>query len=129
MIKKCIIILFAVCGILGVLVCLRAYINKEARDSEPMRDTVRAVYVDTVRIVQPVARDSVVVRYVSGAAGCEMLQSALLAITISLISGMFIDIVRDTWVTGSHTGEKDLAADICGAVSAVGAMCCAGILF
>lgn len=64
MIKKCIIILFAVCGILGVLVCLRAYINKEARDSEPMRDTVRAVYVDTVRIVQPVARDSVVLRYI-----------------------------------------------------------------
>lgn len=72
---------------------------------------------------------SSVVMLVSGAAGCEMLQSALLAITISLISGMFIDIVRDTWVTGSHTGEKDLAADMCGAVSAVGAMCCAGILF
>lgn len=32
--------------------------------TNPVRDTVRAVYVDTVRIVQPVARDSVVLRYV-----------------------------------------------------------------
>lgn len=34
------------------------------KDGGTVRDTVRAVYVDTVRIVQPVARDSVVVRYI-----------------------------------------------------------------
>ena len=38
--------------------------NKGAVRDEPVRDTVRAVYVDTVRIVQPLARDSVVLRYI-----------------------------------------------------------------
>ncbi len=38
--------------------------NKGTAHDEPVRDTVRAVYVDTVRIVQPVARDSVVVQYI-----------------------------------------------------------------
>lgn len=34
------------------------------KDGGTVRDTVRAVYVDTVRYVQPVVRDSVVLRYI-----------------------------------------------------------------
>ncbi len=51
---------FAFCLLVGK--CTHHCITNPVRDS--VRDTVRAVYVDTVRIVQPVARDSVVLRYV-----------------------------------------------------------------
>lgn len=59
--------------LLGILaaVCLCALSNwiygcthKGTARDEPVRDTVRAVYVDTVRIEKPVARDSVVLRYI-----------------------------------------------------------------
>lgn len=51
---------FAFCLLVGK--CTYHCITNPVRDS--VRDTVRAVYVDTVRIVQPVARDSVVLRYI-----------------------------------------------------------------
>ena len=51
---------FAFCLLVGK--CTHHCITNPVRDS--VRDTVRAVYVDTVRIVQPVAWDSVVLRYV-----------------------------------------------------------------
>lgn len=51
---------FAFCLLVGK--CTHHCITNPVRDS--VRDTVRAVYVDTVRIVQPVARDSVVVKCV-----------------------------------------------------------------
>lgn len=51
---------FAFCLLVGK--CTHHCITNPVRDS--VRDTVRAVYVDTVRIVQPVARDSVVLRYI-----------------------------------------------------------------
>lgn len=45
--------------------CTHHYVtNGDTGHDEPVRDTVRAVYVDTVRYVQPVARDSVVLRYI-----------------------------------------------------------------
>lgn len=51
---------FAFCLLVGK--CTYHCITNPVRDS--VRDTVRAVYVDTVRYVLPVARDSVVLRYI-----------------------------------------------------------------
>lgn len=39
--------------------------QEDARQTSVIRDTVRVTIVDTVRIIYPVARDSVVVRYIT----------------------------------------------------------------
>lgn len=70
-----------------------------------------------------------VVMIAAGAMGCNLLQSALLALLVTLLVGLGKEVVIDTWIKGTHTDEKDLAADLCGAVSAVAAMCGAAIVF
>ena len=65
----------------------------------------------------------------AGAMGCNLLQSALLALLVALVVGVAKEVAIDTWIKGTHTDEKDLAADLCGAVSAVAAMSVAAIVF
>lgn len=69
-----------------------------------------------------------VVMVAVGAAGCNLLQSALLALLVTLVVGVAKEVV-DAWIKGTYADEKDLAADLCGAVSAVAAMCGAAIVF
>ena len=70
-----------------------------------------------------------IVMVAAGAIGCNLLQSALLALLVTLLVGLAKEVVIDTWIKGTHTDEKDLAADLCGAVSAVAAMSVAAIVF
>nr|DAH13320.1 MAG TPA: putative periplasmic lipoprotein [Caudoviricetes sp.] len=70
-----------------------------------------------------------VVMIAAGVTGCNLLQSALLALLVTLVVGVAKEVVIDTWIKGAHTDEKDLAADLCGAVSAVAAMSVAAIVF
>lgn len=56
-----ILLFFLSCALIFVYIAKH---KAHEKNSEPMRDTVRAVYVDTVRYVQPVVRDSVVLRYI-----------------------------------------------------------------
>lgn len=72
---------------------------------------------------------SAVVMIAAGSMGCTLLQSALLALLVTLVVGVAKEVVIDTWIKGTHTDEKDLAADLCGAVSAVAAMSVAAIVF
>lgn len=62
---KALIIAFLAGCLIGVLVSwIYGCTDNGRNDGNPVRDTVRAVYVDTVRFDKPVARDSVVLRYV-----------------------------------------------------------------
>lgn len=70
-----------------------------------------------------------VVMIAAGVTGCNLLQSVLLALLVTLVVGVAKEVVIDTWIKGAHTDEKDLAADLCGAVSAVAAMSVAAIVF
>lgn len=62
---KALIIAFLAGCLVGLLVSwIYGYTDYGRNDGNPVRDTVRAVYVDTVRFDKPVARDSVVLQYV-----------------------------------------------------------------
>ena len=69
-----------------------------------------------------------VVMIAAGVTGCNLLQSALLALLVTLVVGVAKEVV-DAWIKGTYADEKDLTADICGAVSAVAAMSVAAIVF
>lgn len=62
---KALIIAFLAGCLVGLLVSwIYGCTDYGRNDGNPVRDTVRAVYVDTVRFDKPVARDSVVLQYV-----------------------------------------------------------------
>lgn len=70
-----------------------------------------------------------VVMIAAGVTGCNLLQSVLLALLVTLVVGVAKEVVIDARIKGTYADIRDLTADICGAVSAVAAMSVAAIVF
>lgn len=96
--------------LVGVVVCalLFGMVQRKARQGDAVTDTLRVTVTDTVRVLQPVARDSVVIRYVTErlpvvrdtvAVVCEVGKDSA-EVEIPIIQKRYADSTYTVWVSG-----------------------------
>ena len=96
--------------LVGVVFCalLFGMVQRKARLGDAVADTLRVTVTDTVRVLQPVARDSVVIRYVTErlpvvrdtvAVVCEVGKDSA-EVEIPIIQKRYADSTYTAWVSG-----------------------------
>ena len=96
--------------LVGVVFCalLFGMVQRKARLGDAVTDTLRVTVTDTVRVLQPVARDSVVIRYVTEllpvvrdtvAVVCEVGKDSA-EVEIPIIQKRYADSTYTAWVSG-----------------------------
>ena len=96
--------------LVGIVFCalLFGMVQRKARQGDAVADTLRVTVTDTVRVLQPVARDSVVIRYVTErlpvvrdtvAVVCEVGKDSA-EVEIPIIQKRYADSTYTAWVSG-----------------------------
>ncbi len=94
--------------LVGVLLCvLLFWMFPHKRQGEAVADTLRVRITDTIRVLQPVARDSVVVRYVTerlpvvvrDTVACEVGKDSA-EVEIPIVQKRYTDSTYTAWVSG-----------------------------
>lgn len=57
---------------------------------------------------------------VAGFAGCDGKKSVLIGLVFALLIGVAKETLIDAWIKGSQPDDKDVAADVCGAMFGAG---------
>lgn len=69
-----------------------------------------------------------VIMIITGACGCTLLQSLLLSLLVTMMIGIFKEVI-DTLIKGKQVDEQDISADVVGAALAVFLIVCNVLIF
>ena len=70
-----------------------------------------------------------VIMMITGACGCTLLQSLLLSLLVTMMIGIFKEVIIDTLIKGTQIEEHDISADVVGAALAVFFIVCNVLIF
>ena len=70
-----------------------------------------------------------VIMMITGACGCTLLQSLLLSLLVTIMIGIFKEVIIDTLIKGKEVDDQDISADVVGADLAVFLIVCNILIF
>lgn len=70
-----------------------------------------------------------VIMMITGACGCTLFQSLLLSLLITMMIGIFKEVIIDTLIKGKQVDDQDISADVVGAALAVFLIVCNVLIF
>ena len=70
-----------------------------------------------------------VIMMIAGSCGCTLLQSLLLSLLVTMMIGIFKEVIIDTLIKGKQVDDQDISADVVGAALAVFLIVCNVLIF